>query len=993
MKVLFAVNNDKIAESIIRKYQEEYKEIISSKTVYYFNAIIKELQKDKSYDRIVISEDLEMFSNDNYQAIDKFIFEKMDAISDEATNIEGNDVPIIFLCTDRRTKNDPLLARLFGLGIYGVLVGQDRSIQKVCGLLYKPRSKKEAKQYYKVDAENVSYIPESNDFGVSESEIQNIVYHYKKIGNNVPKCVKSFDSIYSQYSEDQVRLIVNVLPVSSRLILEENSDTYRKLMGIKGKRASAITKNEDKEYVEQSIVSGSKLTKPIIIPTQVNTKNVVKIEDSEEEMRKKAELKRKEEERMAREKAAAEAKRKDEERKAKEKAAAEAKRKEEERIAKEKAAAEAKRKEEERKAKEKAAAEAKKKEEERKAKENKMKNETENIQPVKRGRGRPRKNPVEEIAQVATAVQEVAVKRGRGRPRKNPIEVEITKPIEEKKEKSSSKNKKEKVENNIVSKDLLLDFDDFEEETPVVKEKYVETDNKAANTIKNLTEEDFDEIDFDDFDSEDNDELELNNNENVEYKDENITDSIDNDFEEDDYFDDDDLDDLDDDDFDDLEDDYFDDDDLDLPEEDDEDKGFDLLEDNEDNNNNEDDELPDFEDDEDDDEDDLILPEETDDDDSNNIIIPPQAPNIKLDGLSDEEYDEDDDDFFDIDDDTDVSNEKNANNSFNGISNKNYKYDDNLANSIKDLQETEENQQSYNAEIDNLITSNQKVVAFVGTSKNGTSFMVNNLADVLSNRGIKTAILDLTKNKNAFYTYTNNEENLRKIAYNCLEKLKNGSAEGIDVNKNLSVFTCLPGEDSVLDNATNIIQTLIDNYTVVLLDCDFETRDKYFKVAQEIYLVQTLDVLTIQPLTAFLRDLKVKGILNPAKLRIVINKNIKVSSITERMLIDGMSSYNDPGMTYMTELFNSDNIKYATIPFDNQVYIRYLEGLISCKISTSKYPKYFLSNLNKLADVVYPVLNGKKDKNYNDYSKKNKKTENAFSDDTKSTLDKMKKKY
>lgn len=34
--------------------------------MYYFNAIIKELQRDKSYDRIVISEDLQPFSNNNY---------------------------------------------------------------------------------------------------------------------------------------------------------------------------------------------------------------------------------------------------------------------------------------------------------------------------------------------------------------------------------------------------------------------------------------------------------------------------------------------------------------------------------------------------------------------------------------------------------------------------------------------------------------------------------------------------------------------------------------------------------------------------------------------------------------------------------------------------------------------------------------------------------------------------------------------------------------
>ena len=80
MKVLFAVNNEKVSESIMKKYQAKYKEIISAKNVYYFNAIIKELQKDKSYDRVVISEDLEPYSNKNYEMIDKFIFEKMDSI-------------------------------------------------------------------------------------------------------------------------------------------------------------------------------------------------------------------------------------------------------------------------------------------------------------------------------------------------------------------------------------------------------------------------------------------------------------------------------------------------------------------------------------------------------------------------------------------------------------------------------------------------------------------------------------------------------------------------------------------------------------------------------------------------------------------------------------------------------------------------------------------------------------------------------------------------
>ena len=170
MKVLFAVSNENISTQIVKKYQKEYKEIISYKNMYYFNAIVKELQRDKSYDRIVISEDLEPFANNNYDAIDKFLFEKLDNISDEATGMSGEDIPIILISTDRRTKSEPILVKLFGIGIYNALLGQDRSTANVCALLNKPRSKKEAKIYYKIESDEVNYKSESEE-NVSEAEI------------------------------------------------------------------------------------------------------------------------------------------------------------------------------------------------------------------------------------------------------------------------------------------------------------------------------------------------------------------------------------------------------------------------------------------------------------------------------------------------------------------------------------------------------------------------------------------------------------------------------------------------------------------------------------------------------------------------------------------------------------------------------------------------------------------------------------------------------
>ena len=176
MKVLFAVNNENISNLIVKKYQKDYKEIISFKNVYYFNAILKEIQKDKTYDRIVISEDLEQFTNSNYQQMDKFIFDRLDSISDEASNIQGEDIPIILLCSERRTKGEETLVKLFGIGIYSALIGKDRDINEVCRLINKPRSKKEAKEYYRIDTDDVNYQAE-NENDVSEIEIQNILAH------------------------------------------------------------------------------------------------------------------------------------------------------------------------------------------------------------------------------------------------------------------------------------------------------------------------------------------------------------------------------------------------------------------------------------------------------------------------------------------------------------------------------------------------------------------------------------------------------------------------------------------------------------------------------------------------------------------------------------------------------------------------------------------------------------------------------------------------
>ena len=315
MKVLFAVNNENISESIIKKYEQEYKEIISVKNVYYFNAIIKELQRDKTYDRIVISEDLQPFSNNNYDTIDKFIFEKMDNISDEATNLSGNDIPIILICTDRRTKSEPLLVKLFGIGVYNALIGKDRSITNVCELLARPRTKKEAKVYYRIDSEDVDYKVESEG-DVSEGEIQNILNYYKKLGRNEEEYVASFDHIASQYTDAQLRLIAKFLPLNVKAVLEAKSPKYQEVISFgsttksepqeikyndynknvktpknktKFQKFEAENKSKKQEPtldIIDSNLSRNKITEPVIIPSAINKSSVKKIQNMDTTLNK-----------------------------------------------------------------------------------------------------------------------------------------------------------------------------------------------------------------------------------------------------------------------------------------------------------------------------------------------------------------------------------------------------------------------------------------------------------------------------------------------------------------------------------------------------------------------------------------------------------------------------------------------------------------------------------------------------------------------------------
>ena len=1018
MKVLFAVNSESISEAIIKKYQKDYREILSYKNVYYFNAIQKEIQKDKSYDRIVISEDLEPFSNNNYESIDKFIFEKLDGISDEAHDAQGNEISIILICSDRHTKGSSFLVKLFGIGVYNALLGNDRSMEEVCRLINKPRTKKEAKIYYKIDTDDVNYRAESEN-EVSELEIQNIIAHFKKLGKNTEKFAGSFENIANQYTDEQLKIIINCLPMNVKAVLEESSTKYQDIMSVnggmvKGVRSTSTATREDQKRTGLKIdlienkMNQTKMTKPIVIPNSVKTaksdtaRRVIAIPNnaqnnqSNQNMEQTRRVVQKnpvvfDEEQLLTKRV--EPKKRvvlgENENKMNQTPEPRQIVNNEESLLKKSSnleELETKSVKPERRSPnipEKQTMEEKGEDpfseledielpdfafekpnvpEETFSDVNDLE-EIQPIQPAKRGRGRPRKNPVDTTPKP---------KGKRGRPRKNPIpepipQQELDLFTEEIEELEPIHQIQTQTQNEEILPDLEEDWNEseFDTLTPIedtidspeeIQQEEVFSDEVALpeldelddlnfdeeeNTLPELTEEAFDEFsDYDEYGEYETKAKQSLKQEPIEdlYEEDILTSQ----------------------------------EDLELPE-------FEEFEDN--------DELPTFEEEVSEPENNLLTDFDDEEDLLSAVDFEEDADALDLETQMEnedvlpypEENMEEDSSLFDMAD--NLAQEK-----------------DTMTDNQTDFDYGNEALESLASPIDysmsnlnSLMTKDKKIVTFLGSPKNGVSFLVNNLAEIFASVGIDTAILDMTKNKNSYYIYTQNEEALRKIAYTSLEKLQNGTAEGIKVKQNLTVYTALPNDGKNYANAEPILSTLVQNHSLILIDCDFDTNPSYFASAQEIYLVQSMDILTIQPLTAFLRDLKTEGVLEPEKVRVVINKELKVRGLTNKAIIGGMSFYNDPAMSFMTELFNKDVVKYCSIPFEEMAYSKYLEAMLNCKVSINGYSKNFMNKLRVLGDMVYPLTSrqtyaSKATQNY-------KPNQGGFSNSMNSTLNKMKKKF
>ena len=249
----------------------------------------------------------------------------------------------------------------------------------------------------------------------------------------------------------------------------------------------------------------------------------------------------------------------------------------------------------------------------------------------------------------------------------------------------------------------------------------------------------------------------------------------------------------------------------------------------------------------------------------------------------------------------------------------------------------------------------KKVVVLVGANKSGTTFLVNAISNNMAAKQVNTAILDMTKDRGVYYIYNRDEQKLRRIALECLKKLSEGVDTFIPADKFLRVYTAVPG--TLEENRKNLkhkmlLETVKRNNNLVIVDADFSTPVEYFEQASEIYIVQDLDILKLQETTMFLRELKNRQI-DMSKIKIIINKYVK-TALTPKKIVEGLSYYNDPEMSFVDELLNGKVI-YSIIPYRMENYANYVEGLYRNNINYKMYTQDFKDAIESLCMQIYPV--------------------------------------
>ncbi|MBQ8299709.1 MAG: hypothetical protein IJX99_07675 [Clostridia bacterium] len=909
MKVLFAVGTDQLSKNIADKYYEKYGEVLEYKNVFFFKALIEEVKNNKTYDRIVINEDLEEYRSKDLDQIDRMIFNYIDRITDET-----QDAEIILICTNRRSKGDPFISKLFSIGIYNLLIGDDRNMNPLCEIIKKPKNKREAKQYLNIDTSLITEDSITRDNEVDEYQVKSILSFYEGIRNQPEKFLETFDRVAEQYSRVQLKIIVEYLP---KAVKDEifKADRYKYLapqvdvsqVNVVNQSNASKAPNVQKEQPKKKggLFGGFKKHKAD--PAQ----NVGKIDMSEMQSSGKVDLSSNIEE-QKRANIQAEAKRMAEENRAKEQAELEA-RARAEAAARAEAEAKARRQAElDAKARERAAAaEAEARKQEELA--NKARAEIEarkqaELEARARAEAEARRRQAEQEAKVkaeavareqamlaAKAKAEAEARTNAGfvpkannavnvpnaapgtlmeikpnpnapdrKEQKNSIPVATVIPKQEKKDDiviNNNVNPKPqvKIEPNIQVNPVPQKAVEQKVEVNQVSPKMVEQ-KVEANPVQPK--------------------INVTTNSGV---------------------------------------------------------------------------VPTG-----------VTTHEIERNVPNTNFVQTPSTNQVVNNVSSSVISEQERRMKEEQEKLALEQKKIR------------EAQEKLEEEKRKLREEQEKLVSAQTQLRNEYTKTatqhytnnevpvqtsplpnyKKMVVFVGANKVGTTFVTNAVAHTIASSKVVTSVIDMTRDKSLYYIYADESKALKNRAAECMQRLADGEDYYIEtMNSNLKLYTTVAG--SVSDQRRGykhkaIIETVKSNCNLTIVDADFTTPIDYFDQADEIYLIQDLDILKIQDVTLFLRELNARG-LDKKKIKLIINKFVK-TSITPKIIIGALDFYHDPGGTYVDSGLMPSKVDYSLIPYNLNNYAKYVESLhkMTGNFNYKNYSTDFVQAIEEIVGKVYP---------------------------------------
>ena len=875
MKVLFAMGNDQVSTNVANRYYEKYGEVLEYKNVFFFKALIEEVKRDKTYDRIVISEELEQFRAKDLEQVDRYLFNSIDKITDE---IQDSD--IIFICSDRREKGDAFVSKLFSIGIYNLLLGDDRNVNPLCEIIKRPKNKREAKQYLNIDASSIVNTSMTTDDEVDEFQMRSILSFYEGIRNQPEKYLETFDRIAEQYSRKQLKIIVSMLPKQiTDVVLQADRYKYLSSSPQQDTPAQVAPQTQVKEQkpktggffgvfrkhkVEQPQPKVEKQVPPV---QSIQQGGQVDLSSNEDEQKQAELMARAREEAKAREKAEAEAKKQSE---LAEKARAEAEaKKQAELAAKAKAEVEA-RQQAELAAKAKAEAEAKQQAELAA----KAKAEAEAKQQAELAAKAKAEAEARQQAELAAKAKAEAEARHKA---------ELDKIAAERREKEKLAELA-KIEEQEKINDIEKAKKDAEHAAKERLAQMAKNENVIVEVKPNLNAPD----------------RPVEPVKNVQPISQKISDVIKANSEN---------------------------------KQQDTAKKEEVVKNIQENKN------------------------------ANSVANENPQQNVKPNPVVVSEDEKR----------MKVEQEKLA------MEQKRIKEEQaKLEEEKKRLREEQEklinaqNQLKANAtneynvpQYTNTPTTTQiapldykKMVVFVGANKVGTTFMTNAIAHSMANAKINTSILDMTRDRSMFYLYNQNDKTLRKRAEECMQKVMDGDDCYLETtNRYLKVYTTIPG--TLTDPRRGykhkaIIETVKSNCNLTIVDADFTTPIDYFDQANEVYLVQDLDLLKMPDTTLFLRELKNRG-MDMKKIRIIINKYVK-TSLSQKQIVQTLSSYSDPSMSFYDTVLPGKVMSYL-VPYNLNNYAKYVDSVCSGVLSYKGYSADFMQAIDEIGSAIFPKNN------------------------------------